>query len=315
MGRFPAATSTSPPNQRWLDTKLAAIEDVEQRRLIQSFARWHLLPHLREQIEHGGVTPNTFLRTKQSTTVAIQLVAWLAERGQSAAYWTQHDLDAWFSDGTSTRHHSLSFIYWAIKTRRAPALEVPRPQPRSHPKVGEGDRLDSLRRLLLSDSIHLHWRVAGALVLLYGQPADRIAELPLDRVSALEDSRVRVRLAADWLDVPEPLSTLVQAYLAGRPNMRTAANPSCPWLFPGGMPGRPMNVGTLVRELAEIGVPVMATKTATWQQLVREGPPSVLAQALGISPVTAMKHAQRAGADWLRYAALSREPPSEFSMR
>lgn len=44
----------------------------------------------------------------------------------------------------------------------------------------------------------------------------------------------------------------------------------------------------------------------TWQQLVREAPPSILAEALGISPTTAMKHAERAGSDWLRYAALRR---------
>ena len=65
-----------------------------------------------------------------------------------------------------------------------------------------------------------------------------------------------------------------------------------------------MTANYLVARLKGIGVPVMAAKTGTWQQLVREGPPSVLAEALGISPSTAMKHAEAAGADWLRYAAL-----------
>ena len=56
---------------------------------------------------------------------------------------------------------------------------------------------------------------------------------------------------------------------------------------------------------ASAGIPVRASRNGTWQQLVREAPPSVLAEALGISPKTAMQHAARAGADWLRYAALT----------
>lgn len=50
----------------------------------------------------------------------------------------------------------------------------------------------------------------------------------------------------------------------------------------------------------------MPGKAGTWQQLVREAPPSIIAEALGISPVTAMKHAARAGTDWLKYASLQR---------
>ena len=40
----------------------------------------------------------------------------------------------------------------------------------------------------------------------------------------------------------------------------------------------------------------------------RIAPPSILilAAALGVALVTAMKHAERAGGDWLRYAALRR---------
>ncbi|MGH2690137.1 MAG: hypothetical protein ACRDKW_15225, partial [Actinomycetota bacterium] len=70
------------------------------------------------------------------------------------------------------------------------------------------------------------------------------------------------------------------------------------------MPGRPVNIGYLVNELTAAGVPVMGARNGTWQQLVREAPPNVPARALGISPLTAMKHAARAGTDWLRYAGL-----------
>lgn len=57
--------------------------------------------------------------------------------------------------------------------------------------------------------------------------------------------------------------------------------------------------------LRNAGIPVLAARNATWQHLVRQAPPQVLAAALGISPATAMRHADRAGSDWARYAATS----------
>ncbi len=39
----------------------------------------------------------------------------------------------------------------------------------------------------------------------------------------------------------------------------------------------------------------------TWFQLVREAPPSILADPLGIHSNTAMRHASLAGADYLAY--------------
>ena len=56
----------------------------------------------------------------------------------------------------------------------------------------------------------------------------------------------------------------------------------------------------IVNALRAIGIPVTAARAGTWQHLVREGPPSVLAEALGISPMTTMMHAQRTGSDWQR---------------
>ncbi|MFI1379893.1 hypothetical protein [Embleya sp. NPDC020886] len=38
--------------------------------------------------------------------------------------------------------------------------------------------------------------------------------------------------------------------------------------------------------------------------MVRQAPPSILADALGVSPETALRYAQRAGTDYLAYATL-----------
>jgi hypothetical protein len=142
--------------------------------------------------------------------------------------------------------------------------------------------------------------------LLFGQPGERIAGLTIGQVKVEPDERVLLNPAGDWIDVPEPLATLLRTYLTCRRNMATAANPDSAWLFPGGMPGRHIGAGHIASSLRAAGVPVLAARMGTWRQLVREAPPSILAAALGIAPVTAMKHAERAGGDWLRYAALRR---------
>ena len=51
-----------------------------------------------------------------------------------------------------------------------------------------------------------------------------------------------------------------------------------------------------------------ATRRTTWQQLVRDAPPQVLADTLGISPKTAMHYAEQAAADWTRYVGLRARP-------
>jgi hypothetical protein len=94
--------------ERWLAAKLARIADPAQRQLIDRFARWHLLRRLRRHGRDGAVPTGAFLNAKQSTTMAIGLLAWLDQRGAALATTTQHDLDTWFATGPSTRRHALA---------------------------------------------------------------------------------------------------------------------------------------------------------------------------------------------------------------
>jgi hypothetical protein len=305
-GMLPARDKYLAVYARWLDAKLAGIEDAEQRRLIELYGRWHQLRHLRNEAAKGEVARTSFLRAKQSTTMGIDFLGWLARRGRSLGECTQHDVDAYFGAGPSTRLHARSFLYWARNARKVRGLEIPSGTTQSHATFGNSERLQALRRLLLDEHLDLPWRIAGALVLLFGQPAERIAGLTTGQVTVESDERVLLDPAGDWIDVPEPLATLLRTYLNCRRNMATAANPDSAWLFPGGMPGRHIDAAHIANKLRAAGVPVLAARMGTWRQLVREAPPSILAAALGIAPVTAMKHAERAGGDWLRYAALRR---------
>lgn len=287
--------------ERWLADKLDHITDPDHRALIDQFSRWHIIRKMRQAIDtEGQVTTGSFLRAKQTVTVSIQFLRWLDERGVSLAACTQHDIDAWFASGPSTRQHSERFLYWCRTQQLTTKLELPH-NDRSNPQtIAQKQRESIVRELLTNDTLSLDLRVAGCLIALFGQPVGRIIALTTNDVRT--EPQVRIRLAQDWLDVPEPMAQLLQAHLADRGNTNTAANRNSPWLFPGRMPQSHINRDYVVTALRRAGVPPLALRTTTWQQLVREVPPQVLADALGISAATFMTHAARAGADWTTYA-------------
>lgn len=88
-----------------------------------------------------------------------------------------------------------------------------------------------------------------------------------------------------------------------------AADSRSTWLFPGATPGLHLDRITLLNTLRETGIPTRATRNTSWQQLVRDAPPHVLADTLGISPTTAIRIADHAAADWTNYAASRTQRP------
>jgi hypothetical protein len=290
--------------QRWAAAKLDAITDADHRQLLERFVRWRLLRHLRSR---GATTPlghGPYQRAKQHLTVAIVFLRWLANRGHQLGECTQHDLDQWFGRGPTTRQHAIAFLSWAAQQRILRSVDLPvinTSGTDTAPPTSRA-RLEAIRLLLLDQTLALDDRIAGCLVALYGQQASRIVTLRSTEVSCT-DGATRITFGTDWLDVPEPLATLLRQHLHGRRNMTTATNPTSPWLFPGQLAGEHRSYRRIVHVLRQLGVPARATRLATWRELVLEAPPAVLADALGLSPDTAIRHALLGGADWAAYAA------------
>lgn len=287
--------------EHWSRGKLDAVTDPDHRQAIERYIRWHHLRRLREQARTAPVPNGSFLRAKQYTTVAIDFVNWLTRRGRTLAECDQHEVDAWFAGGTTTRRHAVSFLQWAAKQRLAPQLSMPATNARTSPALGENQRINALREVLLHDGLPTPLRVIAALVLLYGQSLSRIVSLQLDDVHD-QDDKITIRLAADWVEVPSPVAEIVRRHIAHRPGLNTAANQRSPLLFPGKMPGRPLHVYSVANMLRSHGIPALAARSGTWLQLVRETPPAILSEALGVTPATAMRYAERAGSDYLGYA-------------
>ncbi|RRQ26179.1 hypothetical protein DK926_19465 [Rhodococcus sp. Eu-32] len=296
--------------------KLAALTDSDSRQIIERFARWHHLRTLRAHARTREVDAGPFLRAKQSTSMAISFLAWLGEHDTSLTGCTQHHIDRWYASGPSTRQHTERFLYWARTNKLTPRLDIPRHARGAHELVSEDKRLQIIRTLLLHDDLPTSHRIAGCLLTLYGQSISRIVNLTIDDVE-ITDQGVRLKLADTWIELPEPIAAIVQLHMANRPNMNTATNTNSRWLFPGFMPGEHLNRQTIIDTLRRTGIPVRATRNTTWQQLVRQAPPQVLADTLGISAATAMQHAEKAGSDWTRYASTrSPEPgPAQCSDR
>ena len=108
--------------------------------------------------------------------------------------------------------------------------------------------------------------------------------------------------AREWVELPEPFAALFARHSPADQTEPTAANATTDWLFPGAMPNSRSTRPTSPTSSLTIGVPARAPAPA-WRQLVRQVPPAVLAQALGVSPTTAMRHADLAGADYARYSS------------
>jgi hypothetical protein len=286
--------------ERWAERVLAGIEDRNDRRLIAAFLRWHIRPRLERRAATGELTESRYSVARAQTNIAVRFLAWLHQRGHDLGSATQADIDVWLSTGPATRLHSRTFIRWAMTTRRSPTFDLP-PDRSAEPRpMPEQQRLALLDRLLHDDHIDLVDRVAGSLVVLYALPSSRIHRLRLTDLHAGPDG-LMVQLGADPVPVPAPLSDLLTD-LAGRHTTRPDRLTG-EWLFPGRIPGQPIEPDQLVERLNRLGI-TRAARTAALNALLRQVPSPVLAKVLNRRPWRVTARAKTLGTDWSNYAAL-----------
>jgi hypothetical protein len=158
-------------------------------------------------------------------------------------------------------------------------------------------------RLLHDDSIQVTDRVAGCLVLLFGQNMTRVAGMTTSQVTRRGDG-IYVQFGRHEVPVPGTLGSLLLTLIAdGKPNTGTGTPAVNQWLFPGLLPGQPITPARLAGRLRALGLPVQAGRRAALTGLAAQLPAAVLADTLGLQPTTAVRWMHDAGADWNRYAA------------
>jgi hypothetical protein len=288
--------------ERWLGTLLGGIDVPGHRRLVRAFATWQVMPRLR-RISETRRRPRTYTAHARNTiSAAARFLSWLGARGLALPGCRQADVEDWLATSPGACN-IREFLAWAAQNGHCQAFEVPGPPRRTGTAIGDSQRWDLAARLLHDDSIEITDRVAGCLVLLFGQTMTRIAALTTSQITRHHDG-VTIRLGEHEAPVPGPLGELLLTLIAdGKPYTGIGSPPSSTWLFPGLLPGRPITPARLADRLRALGIPAQAARRAALIDLAAQMPAAVLADILGLHPTTAVKWMHEAGADWARYAA------------
>jgi hypothetical protein len=301
-GVLPPRDEELARTERWLAGLLASMTVPEHRRLVRAFATWQVMPRLRRSSQ-ARRRPRTYTaRARNMISTAARFLSWLSARGTTLPACRQADIDNWLTASPGAGD-VRDFLAWAARQGHCPPFDIPRPPPRAGTGIGDNQRWDLVTRLLRDDSIQVTDRVAGCLILLFGQNMTRVAAMTTSQVTRRGDG-VYVQLGQHEIPVPRTLGSLLLTLIAdGKPNTGTGSPATSQWLFPGLLPGQPITPARLAGRLRALGIPVQAGRRAALTGLAAQLPAAMLADALGLQPGTAVRWMHDAGADWNRYAA------------
>ncbi|MFF8943221.1 hypothetical protein ACF1A5_13315 [Streptomyces sp. NPDC014864] len=292
--------------ERWIEHKTAAIEDPEDRRLIIAYARWDRIAGIRRRARGKPISAYTSDIAQTQITKAVTFLTWIKDQGETLATCRQPLIDLWLtSENNQGPYGARTFVRWAVRSKFASEISIPaRPRRIFHRPLDADERWVTARRLLNDDSIETRDRVAGLMVLLYGQFPARTCRLTTAHVIH-DENGVALRLNRTPLRLPPPLDGLVlQLVEIAHDHERTVMlnEHNAPWLFPSlQMPGRAVTSKQLARRLRDIGLPTEAGRCAALLDLCTQMPAAVLQRLLGISPSAAERWS--AGAVRTAYAA------------
>ena len=306
-GALPQRDEHLARTEQWLQGLLTGIEPAEDRKLVQAYATWQVMRRLRATAERGQ--PRTPTATaRNNIRAAASLLTWLRSRHTTLGACRQGDIDQWLRTGPSAGL-ARDFLTWAASRRHAQRLEIPTPARATGASISQDQRWEHAARLLHDDALEPTDRVAGCLLLLYGQPLSRIAVMTTSQVTR-SGQETLIQLGRHHVPVPGPLAgAITQLINDGRSHRGVGSPQQTPWLFPGHLPGRPITPATLGGRLRALGIYAQTGRRAALLDLAAQLPAAVLADLLGLHQNTAAKWMHQAGGDWSRYAAeLARRP-------
>lgn len=281
----------------WAGQALERIATQNHRDIIRRYIRWH---HLRRMNQMDEVTQGTFLRAKQSVTVAIELVNWLTKQDTELAAITQPHLDRWQAEGPTTRSIASRFLDWATKTNLIdPSLKL---QPH---RRGTSARLDAAKQQEIVQSLSQTTimsprdRAAAILVVVFGQQVSDVVKLTWDHVKVTEEE-VTITLGTVEIALTHPLDEPWRQLAATPTHDQTAAHPNSNWVFRGGSPGRHLRAASLTERLGT-AFSSRAARLGTLHELTKVAPVAIIAEALGYSPITIERHAIDSSANYAQY--------------
>ena len=287
--------------QRWSTELVAAVDRPADRRLLTTYATWHVTHRLRGRAARTSAPRTPTATARHHLRAAAALLDWLADQQLSLTTIGQRDIDRWLLTGPGA-YRARDFITWAADHRHVHDLTIPVIHAATGAAMSPDTRWQAARRLLHDDTLELTDRVAGSLVLLYAQQLTRITAMTTADIVRRAD-HVTIRLGPHSIDVPPPLAGLIVELIDAGRRRGIGAPLTSPLLFPGHQPGRPLTPSHLGRRLRTIGVPTMTGRRAALLDLAAQLPAAVLADLLGLHPTTAVNWVNNAAGDWNNYAA------------
>lgn len=285
----------------WIDALLAD-QPPQLAVVLQPYATWHVAHRLRRA---RGNSPSAARYARTRIRCAADFLHWLHTRDTDLTQATQHDVDRWLDQGTTTRRRLRGFLTWTNKRELTTDLEVPWLGTDGLPGhvLDEHTRWQLLRRCLTEPALDLRVRVAGALVLLFGQNLTRLAALRADDLAA-DGSDTYLTLRDHPVLLPPALATLVRDLAEQPPPIDDPRPPNTPgWLFPGRNAAH-LYPGRLARLLnRDLGLDARAARGGALLALAADLPASVLADLLGLSITAALRWGALAAHDQGVYLA------------
>ncbi|WP_344368893.1 Fis family transcriptional regulator [Agromyces tropicus] len=302
-GALPRRDELAVRYDQWATIALERVSSNHHRDVVRRYIRWNLQRRMNQMefVPHG-----TFLRSKQTVTVAIEFLNWLHAHGITVEELRQEHLDAWLADGPSTRRFVDRFIPWAIKAKLVdPELMIPRHRRGTSPKLHKFEQDAVVERVVHTDELSVRDRAAAILVIVFGQHIEHVVRLTWNDVTVTDDV-VTIRLGKTEFALPSPLDEPMRQLAAAPGNDLTAAHTNSSWVFRGYSPGQHIH-GASLRQRLKVVFSTRAARLGTLHELTKLGPVPVIADALGYHPSTIERHAIGSASTYAEYIAAARD--------
>lgn len=289
----------------WLEHELSG-KPVRHALLVRPYLHWHLLRRARRRAAVRRFPASAASHLRRRLLVALELLAWLDEQGLTLAELRQDQVDRWLDAGGSQKRTLVRyFLAWTAARGLTRKLTVPRP-PFQQPAdlLGDEERWNLLHRCLTDSTLPVDVRAAGALVLLFALPVERIRHLTTDQVIQQEQDTYILAGRHPMLTPPR-LARLLDR-LAAEPGEHLTIPHDLRGprrLFPGRVPGQPIAARALTTRLNRHGITARTARNGALAALAADLPAAILADLLGLHINTAVRWVNLARRDWADYLA------------
>ena len=284
----------------WVLRRLAGWSPASERLLLLRFHRERLKPTVERKSSKERPTVGTIRWAQARLRVAQSFLLWVRSRGGIEGF-NKATLHRWYA-GPTTRHLARDFFIWLIDDGqlRLARREIPRRDVIGvSPMAGYDEREIIAQALLYDPGYGPELRVAGLLVVLYGQHLSRIVSL---RNTDVRRASAQVRLGRSWLDIPEPMDQHLRMLVDSIEEAVASKEPTRPtFLFPGIRPGQHLSADTLGIRLNAVGIRALPHRNAAIFGISAAVEPRVLSDLLGMSIGTASKWVNLAGGAYSNY--------------